>query len=203
LQYTQTLLGFPPSTSGALLTLRILAIVFFAPAAVLLVNADKIDVKVPVVLGFFLVPLSYALLAMQTTELSDFTTFTIAVVISGAGFACLFSPIANAMVRSLPDESRSEGIAIFKMVLLLGGATASTALTVVYDHSFASYLSLLAGDAPLHRFAQIGVTAPSPAVSAIVTQQASILAYADNSKWVALASLVNLPLIVLLKKPGS
>jgi DHA2 family multidrug resistance protein len=202
LQYTQTLLGFPPSTSGALLTLRILAIAVVAPTAVLLVNADKIDVKVPVAIGFVCVPLSYALLAMQTTELSDFTTFTFAVVISGAGFACLFSPIANAMVRSLPEDARAEGIGIFKMVLLLGGASASTALTVVYDHSFASYLSLLAGDATLHHIGQIG-SGTVASLPAIVTQQASILAYADNSKWVALASLINLPLIVLLRKPGT
>jgi DHA2 family multidrug resistance protein len=203
LQYAQGALGFPPSTAGALLTLRILAIAVVAPAAVLLVNADKIDVKVPVAIGFVLVPLSYALLALQTTELSDFRTFALAVVISGAGFACLFSPIANAMVRSLPDDARAAGIAIFKMVLLLGGSSAATALTVVYDHSDAGYLSLLAGDATLRHFAQIGASGAAASVPALVAAQASILAYADNSKWVALASLVNLPLIVLLRKPGT
>jgi DHA2 family multidrug resistance protein len=156
-----------------------------------------------VAIGFVLVPVSYAMLALQTTYDSDFTTFVLAIVISGAGFACLFSPIANAMVRSLPEDARSEGIAIFKMVLLLGGSLAGTALAVVYDHSFASYLSLLAGDATLHRASQIGLARAPSGLASAVSQQAAILAYADNSKWVALVSLVNLPLIVLLKKPGS
>ena len=200
-QYTEGALGFPPSTAGALLSLRIFAIAFVAPTVVLLVNADKIDVKLPVALGFIFVPVSYALLAVQTTLLSDFTTFTIAVVLSGAGFACLFSPIANALVRSLPDEARGAGIAIFKMVLLLGGSLAATGLAVTYDHSLAGYQSLLAGGATAHHFSQIGVAQPA-GVAGLVAQQASILAYADNSKWVALVSLLNLPLIVLLRKPA-
>jgi DHA2 family multidrug resistance protein len=201
-QYTETSLGFPPSTAGALLTLRILAIAIVAPTVVLLVNADKIDVKLPVVFGFLAVPTSYALLAIQTTFASDFTTFAFAVILSGAGFACLFSPIANVLVRSLPDDARAQGIAIFKMVLLLGGSLAATGLAVTYDHSLASFQSLLAGDETMHHFSQIGLSNPGQGLSGLVSEQASVLAYADNSKWVALVSLLNLPLILLLKKPS-
>ena len=200
-QYTETALGFPPSTAGALLTLRILAIVFVAPAFVLLVNADKVDVRVPVALGFVFVPVSYALLATRTTYESDFTTFAFAVVLSGAGFACLFSPIANALVRSLPETARGEGIAIFKMVLLLGGSLAATGLAVTYDHSLAGYQSLLAGEATLRHFGQVGAPGAVPSAARIVAQQATILAYADNSKWVALVTLLNLPLVFFLQKP--
>ena len=71
-------------------------------------------------IGFLLVPLSYVLLVTHTASGSDFTAFALAVVISGAGFACLFSPIANVLVRSLPAEVRAEGIGNFKIVLLLG-----------------------------------------------------------------------------------
>jgi DHA2 family multidrug resistance protein len=202
-QYTQSALAFPPSAAGALLMLRILAIAFVAPAVVLLVNADRIDVRVPVAIGFVLVPLSYAMLAMQTTTESDFMTFAFAIVISGAGFACLFSPIANTMVRSLPEDVRTEGIAIFKVVLLLGGSVASTSLAVVYDHSLASFQTLLAGDATLHHFAQIGIVRPSASIADAMIRQASVLAYAENSKVVALATLVNLPLVILLRKTAS
>jgi DHA2 family multidrug resistance protein len=201
-QYTQTTLEFPPSTAGALLTLRILAIAVVAPFAVLLVNADKLDVRVPVAVGFLLVPLSYAMLAMQTTAESEFATFAIAIVISGAGFACLFSPIANVMVRSVPEDVRAEGIAIFKVVLLLGGSIAGTALTVIYDHSYAAFQSLLAGEATLRHFAQAGIVRPSASLLAATARQAAVLAYADNSKVVALVTLVNLPLVILLRKPS-
>ena len=202
LVYAQTQLGLPPSTAGGLLLLRIVAIVFVAPTAVLLVNAGKIDVKIPVALGFIFVPASYALLSMQTTYASNFWTFAFALVLSGAGFACLFSPIANVTVRSLPPPLSPQGIAIFKLMLLLGGTIGSTALTVIYDHSYASFLSLLAGHATMHHLAQIGAPAVPPgAFSALVKAQAAVLAYADNSKWVAISALFNIPLIFLLKPP--
>ena len=203
LQYAQTSLGFPPSTAGALLLLRIPAILLVAPFFVLLVNSDRLDVRVPVTLGFVLVPLSYALLVPQTTSGWDFWTFALAIVLSGAGFVSLFSPIANVLVRSLPTEVRAEGIAIFKMVLLLGGSVAATALAVVYDHSWAWYQALLAGGATLGHLRPIGIVPPLSTPSALIGEQAAALAYADNSKVVALVTLLNLPLILFLRKPGT
>ena len=203
LQYAQASLGFPPALAGALLAMRIPAILIVAPTVVLLVNADKIDVKVPVALGFIFVPMSYAMLAIQTTSESSFGTFAFALVLSGIGFACLFSPIANVMIRSLPDDVKSEGIAIFKLVLLLGGSVATTGLGAVYDRSFAGLDSLLAGEASLRHFIQVGLSHPSSQVLALVAQQATVLAYSQNSMVVAISSLVNLPLVVLLRKPGA
>ena len=201
LQYASAGLGFPASTAGALLTLRIVAIVLVAPAAVLLVNADKINVKIPVALGFVFVPVSYALLATQTTFASNFGTFVFALILSGAGFACLFSPVANVTIRSLPPALSTQGIAIFKIVLLLGGSAAAAALGVIYDHSYASYLSLVTGVTSQHTLSSIGASIPPEAYSALAQQQAAVLAYADNSKWVALSSLAALPLIFFLKPP--
>ncbi len=202
LQYAEQQLGFPPSTAGALLTMRIIAIVFVAPTAVLLVNADLINVKIPVTIGFLLVPASYALLAMQTTYQSDFATFAIALIMQGAGFACLFSPIANVTIRSLPQLYTAQGIAIFKLVLLLGGSLASTLLTVLYDHDFDSYLTLLSGVATRRTLDAVGaLTFSAGSYAHLVSQQASVLAYADNSKWIAVGSLVLLPLIPMLQKP--
>ena len=134
-QYAEASLAFPYSTAGALLALRIPTIAIAAPIVVL--SANRIPTKLSVAVGFILVPLSYTMLSFATTSDSEFDTFAIAVLISGVGFACLFSPIAGALVRSLPDDVRPEGIAIFKLVLLLGGSIATAALGVVYDHSFA------------------------------------------------------------------
>ncbi len=203
LSYAQTILGYPPSTAGALLTLRIVAIVFVAPAAVLLVNADKIDVKVPVILGFTLVPVSYIMLALTTTFESNVGTFTLALILSGAGFACLFSPIANVTIRSLPPVFSSQGIAIFKMVLLLGGSIAAALLQVLFDHDSTSYATLLTGRADLQHLAGIGATHLPPGFGSYVASQAAVLAFADNSKWIALASLVTVPLVFFLEKPKS
>jgi hypothetical protein len=47
----------------------------------------------------------------------------------------------------------------------------------------------------------LGVVPALPTIAFLVDQQASILAYMDNSKVVALVSLLNLPLVALLRKP--
>jgi DHA2 family multidrug resistance protein len=202
-QYAQTILGFPPSTAGALLALRVPAIILVAPVVVSLVVANKINLKIPIVIGFVLVPVSYAMLAVLTTSGSDFVTFVVAFVLSGVGFACLFTPIANLLVRSLPEDVRAEGVAIFKLVLLLGGSIATTALGVVYDHSLAKFTSLLAGEATLRHFMQAGVTHPTAGMLALVAQQAAVLAFANSSSVVSLVSMLNLPLIALLQRSST
>jgi MFS transporter, DHA2 family, multidrug resistance protein len=199
-QYTQVILGFPPSTAGGLLAFRVAAIVFVAPVIILFVLADKINLKVPITIGFIIVPLSYAMLALFTTSDSDLSTFVLAIVLSGAGFACLFTPIATLLIRSLPEDVRAEGIAIFKLVLLLGGSIATTVLGVIYDHSLAGFTSLLTGEAPLRHFTQAGVLHPTVGVLALVGQQAAVLAFADNSKVVSLVTLLNLPFVPLLQR---
>jgi MFS transporter, DHA2 family, multidrug resistance protein len=199
-QYAQNILGFPPAIAGALLALRIPAIIVVAPVVVLLVVADKINLKVPVIIGFIIVPVSYAMLAILTTSGSDFSTFVVALLLSGAGFACLFTPIANLLVRSLPEDVRAEGVAIFKLVLLLGGSIATTALGVIYDHNFANFASLLAGEATLRHFMQAGISTPIAGVLLVVSQQAAVLAFANSSKVVSLVSLLNLPLVALLQR---
>jgi DHA2 family multidrug resistance protein len=201
-QYTQTILAFPPSIAGALLALRVPAIMVVAPAIVLLVVADKINLKIPIAIGFVLVPISYAMLSLLTTSGSDFATFVVAILLSGIGFACLFTPIANVIVRALPQDVSAEGIAIFKLVLLLGGSISTTVLGVIYDHSLAGFTSSLAGEASLRHFTQAGVAHPSAGVLALVTQEAAVLAFAESSKVVSIASIINLPLIFLLQKSG-
>jgi len=199
-QYAQNILGFPPAIAGALLALRIPAIIIVAPVVVLLVVADKINLKLPIVIGFIVVPISYGMLAVLTTSGSDFSTFVVALLLSGAGFACLFTPIANLLVRSLPEDVRAEGVAIFKLVLLLGGSVATTVLGVIYDHSFANFASLLAGEATLRHFMQAGIATPTAGILLLVAQQAAVLAFANSSKVVALVSLLNLPLVPLLQR---
>ncbi len=102
------------------------AIVFVAPVIVLLVLADKINLKVPITIGFILVPVSYAMLALFTTSDSILSTFVLAIVLSGAGFACLFT-----LDREPADSIASEDVCgrhCNKLVLLLGGSIATTVL---------------------------------------------------------------------------
>ncbi len=148
-QYTQVILGFPPSTAAAANSSSRRRNRFVAPVIVLLVLADKINLKVPITIGFILVPVSYAMLALAGSLGLGSVDVCASHVLSGDGFACLFTPIANLLIQSLRRRQYvRKGIAIFKLVLLLGGSIATTVLGVIYDHSLAGFTSLLTGEPP-------------------------------------------------------
>jgi DHA2 family multidrug resistance protein len=199
--YAEQLLGFPPSTAGALLLLRIIAVVIIAPTAVMLVNADRVPVKMPVLIGFALIALSYLLLSWRITSQSEFATFVVAMIVSGAGFACSFSPIANVIVRSLPAQSAGEGVAIFKIVLVLGGAFGTTLLNILYDHDYAGFSSLLAETTTASHLGRAALSISRSVLANVVSTQAAILAYEKNLQWVAIVALAVLPVALFLRKP--
>jgi DHA2 family multidrug resistance protein len=202
LVYTEQQLGFPPSTAGALLLLRIIAVVVIAPAAVLLVNADKVSVSQLVILGFVLISASYEVLSWRTTFDSTFDTFAVAIILSGVGFSCSFSPIANVIVRSLPQEFAGEGVAIFKIVLVLGGAFGTTLLNVLFDHDFAGFYSLLTENTNAAHLGLVHASAPLLELGGLVSTQASILSYEQNLQWVAIVGLTVLPFAIFLRRPA-
>jgi len=73
---------------------------------------------------------------------------------------------------------------------------------VLYDHDTNAYLSLLAGRATEKTLLATGATMlPREAYAQMVMGQASVLAYADSSKWIAVSTLVLLPLVGFLKSP--
>jgi DHA2 family multidrug resistance protein len=202
LVYAEQELGFPPSTTGALLLLRILAVIVVAPTIVMLVNADAISVRVPVIVGFLLISGSYELLSWNTTTDSSFDTFVFAIIISGIGFSCSFSPIANVIVRSLPADSLGDGAAIFKTVIVLGGAFGTTLLNVLFDHDFAGFSSLLTENT---NAAQLGIAHDAASLvqlTNLVSAQASTLAYEKNFQWVAVVGLTVLPIAFFLTRPS-
>ena len=173
LLYAQSVLGYPPSTAGALLLLRIVAIAIVAPTAVLLVNANKVDVKVPVVLGFVLVPLSYGLLAVATTFESNVFTFVIALVHVGRGFRLPLltdrerdDPLAPAGLR--PSKALPSSKWCCCSAASIAGLRARRALRTT---TAGAYLSILAGQSTLHHLSQIGAHAPPAAFGGLVSAQ--------------------------------
>jgi DHA2 family multidrug resistance protein len=200
LQYLQNQLHFTPELAGSLLALRVIAIVVTVPFTSLILSSGKVDVRYLIVAGFVLVAGSYAYLGENTTSISDFGTFALAMVISGFGFALLFSPIAFTVLNSIPKTDLLRGAAIFKLSLTTGGSLASTALAVLVDHRGASHLATLAsgattGSASIH----------ASQLAALVASQASVLAYGDSNKWTAVAVVLTVPLALLLRpirRPG-
>lgn len=202
LQYLQTALGFSPSFAGALLAVRIFAILAFVPFVAYSLGKRLIDPRYLIVTGFLLVGISYWLQFTGTTSNSDFGTFAVSVLVSGAGFALLFSPIASTVLASIPPADFTRGVAIFKLTLTTGGAVASAALGAIVDHRSAYHLAHLAGN---ERLASAAVAAFAPRGSRVLTQlvsqQSAVLAYADTALYTAVLVICIAPLAVMLRPP--
>jgi DHA2 family multidrug resistance protein len=201
-QYLQNALGFTGWLAGAEIALRCLTIALVVPIVAYTLAKQLVDGRYYIFAGFMLVSLSYWMLFFDTTSLSDFRTFVVPSLLQGCGFALLFSPIARAVILSLPPDDFTQGIAIFKITLVTGGALASTALEIIFDHRNALHMTRIADDVTLvlpfsstiphlNKATLVGITS-------IAAQQSSILAYADCLQYIAILVLLVAPAASLL-----
>jgi DHA2 family multidrug resistance protein len=204
-QYLQSGIGFTAALAGAEIALRCVTIVLVVPIVAYTLARQLVDPRYYIIIGFLLVSLSYWMLFFGTTALSDFRTFAVASLIQGCGFSLLFSPIARAVILSLPPADFPAGIAIFKLTLVSGGALASTALAVVFNHRDTLHLTRIAGD--VTRASPFIVTvghlnlASLVGIASVAGQQGAILAYADCLQYIAILVLCVAPIALLLKPP--
>lgn len=205
-QYLQNGIGFTAGLAGAEIALRSVTIALVVPIVAYTLAKQLVDSRYYIVAGFLLVSLSYWMLFFTTTPLSDFRTFVVPSLIQGCGFALLFSPIARAVIFSLPPEDLTQGIVIFKLTLVTGGALASTARRVIFDHRNALHLSRIAGDvtlaSPFIFTVQHLNKASLVGIARIVQQQSSILAYAASPQYIAILVLLVAPVAILLRPPS-
>ncbi|MBD5654448.1 MAG: hypothetical protein IAI50_04625, partial [Candidatus Eremiobacteraeota bacterium] len=203
LQYLQTGLHFTPSFAGGLLAVRIFAILLFVPFVAYSLGKRLIDPRFMIVTGFVLVGISYSMQFFATTTDSDFGTFITSVLISGAGFALLFSPIASTVLTSIPQEDFTRGVAIFKLTLTTGGAVASAALTAIVDRRNTYHLSALASGETLSSptVASFLRTGSHAALDGLVAAQGTVLAYADTALYTAVLVFCVAPLAIVLRPP--
>jgi DHA2 family multidrug resistance protein len=203
LQYLQNGIGFTPSLAGGLLATRIAAILVFVPFVAYALNKRLLDPRYMIVTGFVLVFLSYWLQYLGTTYTADFRTFVASVVISGAGFSLLFSPIASTVLTSISPEDFTRGVAIFKLTLTTGGTVAATALGVLVDHRNAYHIAAIAGSIDnatpaVQSFLHAG---SARTLASLASIQGQILAYADTAQYTAIVVLCAAPLALILRPP--
>jgi DHA2 family multidrug resistance protein len=203
LQYLQIGLQFTPSFAGGLLAVRIFAILAFVPFVAYSLGKRLIDPRYMIVTGFILVGISYSMQFFATTTGADFGTFVISVLISGAGFALLFSPIASTVLGSIPPDDFTRGVAIFKLTLTTGGAIASTALTAIVDRRETYHLTQIAGSENLASTAVATFlrTGSHATLDRLVSQQGAVLAYADTALYTAVLVFCVAPLAIVLRPP--
>jgi DHA2 family multidrug resistance protein len=200
--FTQGILQFTPTLAGELLAIRVLTIVVCAPISALLNSFAIVNTRILIATGFLCTAASYAALGVGATTGSDFRTFIGPILLSGVGFAGIFSPLVFSTVAAVGQAQSKSTTAFLRLAFVLGGSIGNAALGVIMDHREAQHWSDLAGSIVLSRpVVTEYVLAHSGGVhtlAGMVNAQATTLAFADAAYVTALVTLLFLPLVLFV-----
>jgi DHA2 family multidrug resistance protein len=214
--FMQTLLGYTAERAGMGLSPGGFVIMLLMPLVGFLLS--RVDARWLMMFGLSV--LSFSLFNMTRFTLDvDFSTVVIARMIQSAGLAFLFVPINTAAYAYLPRDKNNAASGLMNLARNIGGSVGISFVTTMLDRraqhhqsqlssrlyhgnsAFQGAVQGLAGvmhshgysspDASLHAYAM---------VQNMVIRQATMLAYIDNFKLLAVAILCMIPLVFLMKK---
>jgi len=207
--YLQTFAGYPVATAGLLMAPRGLGMMAAMLVAGRLVN--RFDPRKMMIFGT--VVLVYSLQEM-TTWTPDIDAWSLARngIVQGIGFGFLFIPMQTLAFSTLPAALRTEGTSLISLARNIGGAIGIAVTSYLLVH----YTQILHADiaeqvTPFNRMLQTGnaylrwnLTRPlgMTALNHEVTRQASIMAYANDFKFLLAAAVPIVLLVLLMQRPA-
>ena len=156
--------------------------------------------------------------AVSLYEMSGFTPDVSSAAIvrtgfmQGLGFGLIFVPLSTVTFATLPPASRTEATALFSLMRNLGSSIGiSIVVSLLSSNTQVNHASIAAYVTPFnHQIAAPGVAehwdvhtaAGQAALNAVVTEQAAIIAYADDYRLMMFMTLATLPMLLLMRRPG-
>jgi DHA2 family multidrug resistance protein len=202
-QYVQGVLGFTATLSGLLILMRALPVLVLTPFVARF--ASIFDFRAILVTGFLLSAGSFVALALHMTTESDFGTFPLLLIISGAGQSMLLVPLLVGMLSSVAPPDAPKASSFISLSVQMGGSIASTMLVTIYDRRTYFHSDVLRGAVNLAHhslFAESHI--PSLRVFArILAQQAANQGFADSILALAPLACGGVLLAIMLKRTRS
>jgi DHA2 family multidrug resistance protein len=214
-QFLQMLMGYDALQAGLAVSTRgIGAVIAMAMIGRL---TQWVDNRALIAGGF--VMLAFATLMFGDIDLSIArSTLDTANILSGMSIGFLFVPISVVALGTLRPERIGGATGVFNLVRNLGGSIGISVATALVTRGAQAHQALLAGrlasDQPAYRHFLAGqeallapglgsATAARQAVArayAVLVQQATLFAYVDTFRWLALLCLLSVPLALLLRR---
>jgi DHA2 family multidrug resistance protein len=204
--WLQTLGGYPVETAGLVMAPRGIGTM----AAMLVAGrlSNRVDPRLLMAIGVGLLAWSLYRMTGWTPDVSQ-GSMIVNTMIQGAGLGFVFIPLQVIAFATLDPILRTEGTALLSLLRNLGSAIGISVTSALVTRNTQIEHSVLSGFAsPLNRAFQGATEALSPvtahgaqSLDAIVTQQASIIAYADDFKLMMITSLPMLLLLPLMRRP--
>jgi DHA2 family multidrug resistance protein len=205
--FMQNVLGYPIITAGMLLGTRGLGTMFTMMIAPKLMQ--KVETRYLILCGLVL---SAGTLYQMTGFTLDTPPSTIVVIniIQGVGLGLLFVPVTSAAFATLPNHLRTSGTAINTLVRNIGSSI-GISMVIANLTSKTTQMHERIGEnvTPFNNALQFpdiasilntGTDAGRAMLDAIVTQQAAVIAYANDFKLLMVLCILSMPLVFVIGK---
>jgi MFS transporter, DHA2 family, multidrug resistance protein len=171
----------------------------------------RVDTRLLLGTGLGVSAYSFYLMSGWTTDVSEETIIWVG-VLQGIGLGFLFVPLSTTTLATLPPQNRTEGAGLYNLSRTVGssiGISIVNALlttnTQVNHATISKYVTAvnpaLQDPAVAHYWSPF-TAAGRAALDAVITEQATLIAYIDNYKLLMIATLVVLPLLVVFRRPS-
>jgi DHA2 family multidrug resistance protein len=206
--FLQDLRGMPVQTIGLLQSPRGFGLVLSMLAGGLLTHI----LGPRILIGFGFACLAVAGMEMSTWNMDvGFWPIVWTGFLQGVGAGVVWVPLQSLIFPALPAAQRTEAAAVLNLVRSIGSSIGvSVALTMLTRYATEARAGMVEHLTPyneLFRFSDVARSWDMRSLSGLaqaqrqVELQASMIGYAADFRWLALAALLALPLLLLIPKP--
>lgn len=206
--FLQGLLGYPVVTTGLVLAPRGAGTM----VAMFLVGrlVGRVDPRLLILNGLVLTAVSLwqmASFSLQTGE----NLIVWSGVLQGFGLGFIFVPLSTIAFATLEQRHRTEAAGLFSLVRNIGSSIGISVIVTLLSRNMQINHAVLAEQVtnynPLYRAPYLPRTWDTHSVHGLValnaeiTQQAAMIAYADDFRFMMLVTLLAIPMLLLLSNP--
>ncbi|HEY8314733.1 MAG TPA: DHA2 family efflux MFS transporter permease subunit [Candidatus Baltobacteraceae bacterium] len=205
--FTQSVLAFTTTLGGEFMMVRAATMVVMFPATQWLVSRPRLDLRAIAALGIVVFAIATWWQSAQMTAIADFGTFVSTQILGGVGMSLIYVPLNVTLLRTVSPSIMPAAIALTRLAQQIG-ASAGAAVIIAYadrasaNHAAALQAAVTWSRPAIHNFVAVHGPLSLGALGQIVQRQATVLGLADASRLLAVATLLCVPLVFLLKKPA-
>ena len=205
--YLQTLMGYPIVTAGLVMGPRgvgTMACMFLVGKLI-----GRVETRWLLLMGLVLTAWAMWDMTGWTTDVSQDRIVTTGFV-QGMGLGFLFVPLSVVTFSTLPAEQRGDGTGLYNLSRNIGSSVGISIVTALLTRNVQVNHADIAGyvtpfNPMFHLPAVARMLSPytaqgRAALDAVITTQATMIAYIDDFRLLMLMALAAMPLVFLLKK---
>lgn len=208
--YLQTMMGYPILTTGLVLAPSGLGQMAASMLAGRLIG--KVNTRILLALGLSFTALAFYGRTGWTPDISP-ATIILNGLLQGAGLGVIFAPLSMVALSSLPAENRAQGAGFFTLLRNMGSSSGIALVNALLvrntqaNHAdISGYVTAtnpgLLDPAVAHTLSPYSAGGRA-ALDAMVTNQAQVIAYIDDYKFLMLATLAMFPLLLVFRTPAA